>query len=358
MKCRNIVNSKIGNYKIFSHRLSLTKIFFLKNFLSVYICVYLWLKIFFFFSVFYIVLLLSGCAGLRKEENIPVDIHEKGVVTQEVTPKRAKNSENERWKKAAALFNNGFQLIKDDPISAIALYNEGITLAPDRWEAYYNLGIIYMKLQNMEKAKNELLKSLKYKAPPAMVYNALGIMHISMEKNREAIDYFKKALSFEKLPVVMINIANLYQSMGQVEESIKYYHQLESTDTLNLPLHHYNIGVLMYKMGDFKNAHEAFKTAEVTEGENIQLLFYQAQTLLKLGEYEAALKIYQRIVDKDSSDPTPYKNMGIIYEIYFRDMAKAFESYTAYIEKGGEKTKDIESWIEMVKVRMAKKEGQ
>ena len=339
MRCRYIVNSK-SRYEMQETRTGIQDFLFL------------------FLSSCFLYFVASGCASIQEKVDIPLDIHEEGSITQEMTPKNTENSEDERWKKAVALFNNGFQLIKDDPVSAIALYKEGITLAADRWEAYYNLGIIYMKLQNMDEAKKEFLKSLKYKAPPAMVYNALGAIYISMGKNREAIEYYKKALSFEKLPVVMMNIANIYQSMGQVEESIKYYHQIESTDTLNLPLHHYNIGILMYKMGDFKNAHESFKTAEITEGENIHLLFYQAQTLLKLGEHEAALKVYQRIADKDSSDPTPHKNMGIIYEIYFGDMTKAFESYTAYIEKGGEKTKDIESWIEMVKVRMAKKEGQ
>ena len=333
MRCKRLVNSKVRSQK--SEVRSQKSV--------------LW-----FLASCFLYLELSGCASLKEKGDIPADIHEKGGMPQELTTKKTENSEDERWKRAAALFNNGFHSIKDDPTSAIALYNEGITLAPDRWEAYYNLGIIYMRLQDMNRAKKEFLKSSKYKAPPAMVYNALGAMYLSMGKGKEAIKYFKIAFDFEKSPVVMMNIANLYQNMGQFEESIKYYREIESTDSSNLPPHHHNIGVLMYNMGDFKNAHEEFKTAEVTEGESLQLLFYQAQTLLKLGEYEAALKIYQRIADKDSSDPTPYKNIGIIYEIYLGDMAKAFESYTAYLEKGGEKTADIESWIEIVKARTTK----
>ena len=140
-------------------------------------------------------------------------------------------------------------------------------------------------------------------------------------------------------------------------ESIKYYSQIMPANISNLPLHN-NIGILKYKMGDFKGAMDEFNKALEKGGENIEVLYYQAQTLLMLEEYENALNVYKKIAAKYPTDPEPYINMGIICEIYLGDMAKAYDNYNAYIKNGGEETKDVESWIEVVKARMAKKEGQ
>ena len=266
------------------------------------------------------------------------------------------HDDDEKQKKAIVLFNNGFQLINNDPISANALYHEGITLMPERWEAYYNLGITYIKLYDNERAIKEFSNALKYNAPQSKVYNAIGITYQSMGRNGDAIKYFKRAVSIEKSPAVMMNIANIYQDTGQTEEAIKYYHQIEDADILNLPLHA-NIGILKYKANDFKSARDEFNQALTKEGENIQILYYQAQTLLMLGEYENALNVYQKIIAKNPAEFESYKNMGIIYEIYLGDMVKAYENYTAYIENGGEKAKDIELWIDVVKAKSKKREN-
>jgi tetratricopeptide (TPR) repeat protein len=290
-----------------------------------------------------------GCAAsqrqgyIQKKDNI---IHDKSRI----------QIDEEKKKKAESLFNNGFKLINNDPISANALYREGITLMPERWEAYYNLGITYLKLYDHERAIKEFSNSLKYNAPPSKVYNAIGITYQYMGRNADAIKYFKKALSAERSPVILINIANIYQNMGQADEAIKFYHQIEPQDIPNLPLYT-NMGILRYKKGDYKAAIDEFDKALIKEGENIKLLYYQAQTYLKLGEYENALNIYQKIASKNPSDPEPYKNIGIIYEIYLGDMAGAYKNYTEYLKNGGEKTKDMESWIEVVKAKAKEREN-
>ncbi|MBI3583183.1 MAG: tetratricopeptide repeat protein [Nitrospinae bacterium] len=303
-------------------------------------------------TLFFILLFLTGCVTNQKE-----GYSLKNRIRAESEALVKKQQDDERQRKAIVLFNNGFQLINNDPIGANALYREGIILMPERWEAYYNLGITYMKLYDHERAIKEFSNALKYNAPQSKVYNAIGVTYQSMGRNGDAIKYFKKALSLEKSPIVIMNIANIYQDMGQKEESIKLYHQIEFVDISKLPLHN-NIGSLKYKMGDFKGARDEFNMALEKEGENIQVLYYQAQTLLMLEEYENALNVYKKIAAKNSADPEPYRNMGIIYEIYLGDMASAYENYTAYIKNGGEKTKDMESWIEVVKVKMVKKEGQ
>jgi len=313
---------------------------------SVFIRVLPW-----FYYVF-VLFFFTGCVTNQKE-----GYSLKNRIRLESEAAVKKQQDDERQRKAISLFNNGFQLINNDPISANALYREGIMLMPDRWEAYYNLGITYMKLHDYERAIKEYTTALKYNAPQLKVYNAIGLTYHTMGKNGDAIKYFKKALSLERSPIIIMNIANIYQNIGQTEESIKFYHQIETVDNSNLPLHN-NIGILKYKMGDFKGARDEFNKALEKGGENIEVLYYQAQTLLMLEEYENALNVYKKIAAKYPADPAPYINMGIIYEIYLGDMAKAYDNYTAYIKNGGGETKDVESWIEVVKARMAKKEEQ
>src|SRR3989304_10328738 len=165
-------------------------------------------------TLFFILLFLTGCVTNQKE-----GYSLKNRIRLESEAAVKKQQDDERQRKAISLFNNGFQLINNDPISANALYREGIMLMPDRWEAYYNLGITYMKLHDYERAIKEYTTALKYNAPQLKVYNAIGVTYQSMGKNGDAIKYFKKALSLERSPIIIMNIANIYQNMGQTEES-------------------------------------------------------------------------------------------------------------------------------------------
>ncbi len=300
--------------------------------------------------MFLVIWALSGCATSQKKTDLP-DTGEsglgKGVVEVSPQPEKKENKKE----KAMALFQEGLKQLEGHPKEALSIFEEVIRLMPERWEAYYNLGIISMALSDIERAEKEFQRALKNKGSAVKIYSALGALYQSEGKNKKAIEALEKAAKNEKSSIVMINLANLYQTIDEKEKAVKYYEEAKTLDPSNQILH-YNMGILLYKMGKFEKAKEEFFKAAGSFGEDSKLLLLQAQTLFKLREYEPALKMFQKITIKDPSDPTPYKNIGIIYEIYLGNMKKALENYTMYINKGGEQARVVSSWIDVLKARL------
>lgn len=290
----------------------------------------------------FIILLVYGCAGTYKNA-LKADKPDQKTAAAPLSLKADD-------KKIAVMFNDGLKNIKDDPQAALAIYKDLAILAPDRWEIYYNTAVIYIKLNEMKKAEEEMLRAIKHRAPQAEAYSALGTVYAGIGSNAKAAEAFERALNHSKSLNTLINVANVYQTMGQNEKAVKYYRQAESLEPENQIIH-YNMGILFYKMGRLKRAHEEFSKAVDYVKANIKASHSLAQTLLKLGEYEAALNILKEAAGKYPDDQDTYKYMGIIYEIYMDDMENAALNYNTYLSKGGSKVKDVEIWIDIVKTK-------
>ena len=304
--------------------------------------------------VLIIVLMLSGCTIVEQHTSL-----QQGNVIQ--TDKAAdavdKELEGDIREKVRLLLQEGVKRIDTDPGNALKIYLEAIKLAPNRWETHYNAGIAYLKLHNIENAEKEFFVSLKYKAPTGKIYNALGYLYLKAGKKTAAIEALKKAVSSENSSLYIINMANILQTTGRMDEAMSYYELAASIDPSN-PVLHYNTSLLLYKMGEYKKAQQELTQTQNLEEENTKTIFYKAQLLLKLGEHEAALKLLQDMRDQDPTNPELDKDIGIIYEIYLGDMEKALVNYYAYIAKGGEKAKDVASWVDVVKAKQALKKEQ
>ncbi|MFQ5901945.1 MAG: tetratricopeptide repeat protein, partial [Thermodesulfobacteriota bacterium] len=197
-------------------------------------------------AVISILFILSGCAVLQKKEiSQEIDIPVPESIVAEVDTQLYQEEKS----KIMTLFDEALKQMEDDPNDAIRLYKEAIQVAPNRWEPYYNSGIMYMKLNAPDNAIEKFMIAFKYRAPPAKIYDALGAVYLSMEEKITAIKILERALVYKESPDTMINIANIYQSMGQTKKAIEYYSKAETLNPSNQNIH-YNMGILLYNMGD------------------------------------------------------------------------------------------------------------
>lgn len=252
-----------------------------------------------------------------------------------------------------AVFNDWLKLVEEKPQEAEKVYMELVKIAPESGWLRYDGALMYLKLNDARRAEEELTAALRYNAPPARVFNALGAIYFAGGRKAEAVGAFKRAYGAEASAAAMINLANAYQAVGKHEEALKHYRDAETLEPANHLLH-YNIGVLYYRMGDYKKAREEF-TKALPGGENdVKILFSEAQTLLKLGELEKALDIIRRMPGTGLSNPYFYKNRGIVHEIYIGDMDKAREDYSMYISL--KKDKEVEAWLDTISSRAVKQD--
>jgi len=242
-----------------------------------------------------------------------------------------------------------------------------VFLKPGNWRAHYHLGLFYMSRGEFEQAERSLHKAMEYKGSPLMVYNALGTLYESMGNQEKAIDFFKSALAVKKsplvppspfAPVVMMNIANTYMRMGQLEKAEKYFRKADGTELSTSPVFNYNMALILYRTGQYSQALGRIERA-VSAGRDDYLIRYtKASVLVKLNRYGEALAIFGQLKAERPGDARLYKNMGVIYELYTGDMARALQNYVGYIGIVGEGSAgEVALWADVVRARISRHSG-
>lgn len=292
------------------------------------------------FSAFIaVILLLAGCAAAPSVRPQPSG----GSVTKAAVEPPAQDATAQL--KLGPLFDRWVKEIKEDPQEALLSYKEVLLLAPELWQTHYNAGVLYLKLDQTQRAEEEFFAALKKGAPQELVYGSLGTVYHKERKADEAILVFKKAVRHDKDVSDLINLGNAYLLSGRTGEAVSLYREAEIMEPENMALA-YNMGIAFYTTGDYEAARVRFEKALAGangRGARIGL----AQTLVRLGEYGHAAGLFRDAVDKDAPTPAIFKDMGIIYELYTGEMDKALESYALYLSL--RKDEEVNTWMEVVK---------
>ncbi len=107
----------------------------------------------------------------------------------------------------------------------------------------------------------ELLEESKSKSPNAQIWFQIGIAHKKMAHYQEARDAFENALKLEiDNAVVHQALADIYMILGDYEAAAD--HALTSIELVKyFPKAHYTLGQALSKLGDDKNAKNAYEMA-------------------------------------------------------------------------------------------------
>jgi len=154
--------------------------------------------------------------------------------------------------------------------TSMATLKRLIELGPDYGRAYYNLGIVYMKLGVFDLALENFLASVKFKDDPNS-YNNTGYVYLVKKDFESAQKYF--------------------------EESIK-------NDCMKF-ISYYYLGLIKRQLDNHVDALKSFRMsmAEIEECEqkdvaNSIMLSYKAMALSAIGEKEKALKIIKNLTSE------------------------------------------------------------
>lgn len=317
--------------------------------------------------VIFLIIALSGCAVTEKRaaqpaEPIAAQPDEAAALTLlEKASKEFKIRLDLKDAKAAkaTFYVTAIGRMDKNPDSAVKILDTLMAIEPRRWDIHYNSGIICLRLKRYEKAEKEFLTALKHKGPADKIYNALGRLYLERGKLPNAMDAFKNALKHERSKTALMNLADISLKAGQTDEAQKYFRMLED-DMGASPgdaAMNYNMGVFLYKTGYNLKALERFNKAVELDPKHLPTLLAKAQSLVKLGRYEEGLDAYKLVSELNPADPLPYRNMGIIYELYMEDFKSALEKYRAYLSMGPPSGDEVKAWADVVEARLtAKKE--
>ena len=240
---------------------------------------------------------------------------------------------------AEELYNYTYQLHKEGKIDdAISGYRAYLRKDTAKADAYVNLGICYASKDdygsaittlNVAKEKfpnnNSVIKTLKEIQND---YNSTRVA--SAAASYEAKDYKKAIQLYSEIQPqtenTLLGIAASYQALNDYDNAVVYYKKAEAVNPKNAEIPYY-IGYLYSEQQKWNDAETYLKKAvEMNpESDAKKLLSYVSQNgtlgvlnsgidLFEKQDYKAALKIFNDVIQKESTNAYAYYYRGMIYD--------------------------------------------
>lgn len=201
-------------------------------------------------------------------------------------------------------------LVYDDKLEiAEKLLNELYAIEPTNEEIFIQKANIYSKKDNHVKAVELLEEALKYTEDLADVYNLIGMEYLFMDNLEKAKENFKSCLEVDiEDQSALYNVVYCYEFLDQNAEAIEYLKTYIDRNPYSEIAWHQQ-GRLYYGLKDYVNAVRAFEYATYIDEEFMGAFMENGKALERLKRYEDAIENYQRTIDLD--DPTSYALLRI-----------------------------------------------
>ncbi|WP_298116782.1 tetratricopeptide repeat protein [Flavobacterium sp.] len=201
-------------------------------------------------------------------------------------------------------------LVYDDKLEiAEKMLNELYAIEPTNEEIFIQKANIYSKRDNHVKAVELLQEALKYTEDLADVYNLIGMEYLFMDNLEKAKENFKSCLEVDiEDQSALYNVVYCYEFLDQNAEAIEYIKTYIDRNPYSEIAWHQK-GRLYYGLKDYVNAVRAFEYATYIDEEFMGAFMENGKALERLKRYEEAIENYQRTIDLD--DPTSYALLRI-----------------------------------------------
>jgi tetratricopeptide (TPR) repeat protein len=113
-----------------------------------------------------------------------------------------------------ALFQHGYL------DAAAAAFEQVIAQKPDNPEAYYNLGTLHLRQNNLQQARQNIEQTLKLRPNYPEAWNNLGMIAAQQGQPDEAVRDFQQSLSERpNYAIALLNLGNLYRRQGAFDKA-------------------------------------------------------------------------------------------------------------------------------------------
>jgi tetratricopeptide (TPR) repeat protein len=201
-------------------------------------------------------------------------------------------------------------LVYDDKLElAEKLLNELYAIEPTNEEIFIQKANIYSKRDNHEKAVELLQEALKYTEDYADVHNLIGMEYLFMDNLEKAKESFIKCLEEDiQDQSALYNVVYCFEFLDQNADAIEYLKKYIDENPYSEIAWHQQ-GRLYYGLKDYENAVRAFEFATYIDDEFLGAFMEMGKALEKLKRYEEAITSYKRTIELD--DPTSYALLRI-----------------------------------------------
>ncbi len=179
---------------------------------------------------------------------------------------------------------------------AAASFQQVIAAKPNNADAFYNLGTLYLRKNDLETAQRNLETTVRLQPDYPEAWNNLGMIAAQQGRADDAIQDFQKSLSLRpRYAIAMLNLGNVYRrqrDFAQAQDYLSRALKLRPDD----PEINYSLG----------------------------MLYAQQNQLQQAADY------LQKAISLRPNYPEALNNLGVLY-VRVRDYAKAEEQFTSGI---------------------------
>ncbi len=212
-------------------------------------------------------------------------------------------------------------------------FRQAVKENPNFKEAYMNLGVVLMQTGNLEEAEKIVRRLLKdNNASSAKMLVNMANIHLKRGETALAAEYFQEAMKKgEHSKYVQSNYAYFLMTIGEYKDGIAILENLpykDYTDYYNLGSAYYNEGIYQQGLVNSLKAMELFRTEEAV---NLSALNYAA-----LGDNKSAISLLKELIEKNPLEEYRFR----LAKAYYHDgqFNEANSDITSLINEFPDKT--------------------
>ncbi len=215
------------------------------------------------------------------------------------------------------LWNNmGLLYVKmKDMKKAKESYEEALKIRSDYPEVYYNYGLLFFKNKEFDKAQTYFKKAIVLRSDYAQAYYNLALIATQLNKHEEAIEAYTKVLELTPDKIkVKFNLAVQYSKLEAYENAQSLYTEIIEEDESYF-IAWLNLGLTSYQLKEYEDSIEALQKAVALEPEHDKANRSLAKSYRAVKKFDEALEILERLLE---SDPSDLKTRFVYARTYYR----------------------------------------
>lgn len=197
---------------------------------------------------------------------------------------------------------------------AEANYIKAILYAPEEADAYYNLGLVYMDKKDYDKAIENFEKVLEIDIDDSNAYFSIGLSYFKQDKKDAAKYYFQRTVELNDEDIYAhFYLGNLYKDEGDIEAAqAAFYKVLELSPDYSWA--YYNLAVIDYEHGDLEGASKKLMRTLELNPKDIEAYKVYAKVLAREQMYDHAEAVLQQAVNYCGANGDLYYILAQVYK--------------------------------------------
>jgi Flp pilus assembly protein TadD len=206
-----------------------------------------------------------------------------------------------------ALFQHGYL------DQAAASFKQVIAAKPDDAEAYYNLGTLDLRRNNLPEARQYLEKTVKLRPDYPEAWNNLGMIAAQQNQSDEAVRNFQESLRLRPgYSTALLNLGNLYRRQGDVVDSEKLLIRALEVEPENAEIN-YSLGMLYGQQGQIPRALPLFEKALSARPDYPDALNNLGVLMIREKRFDEAEQKFKTCIDTAPNFDQAYLNLARLY---------------------------------------------